>query len=92
MSTRKILALFTGLLVLPLAACDVDQTEAGEMPDVEVEEGDMPEYDVEGPEVETGMDRDTVVVDHPTVDVEPPQGEGEMDPNQMDGEGNDEYR
>ncbi len=87
MSTRKILALCTGLLVLPLAACDVDQTEAGEMPDVEVEEGNMPEYDVDGPEVETGMDRDTVIVDHPTVDVEPPQ-----DGNEIDDEGNDEYR
>ena len=59
-------------LFLPLAACDVDQTEAGEMPDVEVEEGQMPEYDVEGPEIETEWYNFTALnipLDHPAADM-----------------------
>lgn len=66
MDIKKTLALATGLLVLPLAGCDVDQTEAGELPDVEVEEGNMPEYDVETPDVE--METDTVTVPDPELE------------------------
>ncbi len=51
-----------------LSACDVDQTEEGEMPEVDVEGGNMPEYDVSGPEVEVGTEETTVEV--PTVDIE----------------------
>lgn len=62
-------------LMLPLAACDMDQTEEGEMPEIEVEEeGNLPEYDVEGPEVE--VETDTMRT--PGVDVrEPETGEGD---------------
>ncbi|MFN3387709.1 MAG: hypothetical protein ACK40O_02170 [Allosphingosinicella sp.] len=56
-----------------LAACDVDQTQEGEMPDVDVNAsgGAMPEYDVEGPDVNVGTTNQTVEV--PTVDVDAPE-------------------
>lgn len=63
---------------LTLAACDVDQTEEGEMPEVDVEGGNMPEFDVDGPEVD--VDTGTTEVEVPTVDVDvsgPDDAEGE---------------
>ncbi len=58
---------------LVLAACDVDQTKEGEMPDVDVNAsgGQLPEYNVEGPSVNVGTENKTVEV--PTVDVDPPK-------------------
>ena len=59
---------------LALGACDVDQTEEGEMP--EVQGGNMPEYDVEAADVDVGTEKKTV--DVPTIDVESPDdAEGE---------------
>lgn len=72
---------FTTALVLTaatlgLAACDVDQTEEGELPEVDVEGGNMPEFDVETADVDVGTDEVTVEV--PTVDVDmPDDAEGE---------------
>ena len=65
------LALATGCLAL--AACDVDQTKEGEMPDVDVNAtgGQLPEYNVEGPDVNVGTENKTVQV--PTVDVDVPE-------------------
>lgn len=63
---------------LSLAACDVDQTEEGSMPEVEVEGGNLPEYDVEGPDVD--VDAGTTTVEVPTLDVDvdsPGDAEGE---------------
>ena len=60
-------------LAFGLAACDVDQTEEGEMP--EVEGGNLPEYDVEPADVDVGTEE--VTVDVPTVDVETEDAEGE---------------
>lgn len=59
---------------MTMGACDVDQTRDGELPDVDVdvEEGQMPAYDVDGPEVEIGADQDTIVVTTPDVDVDVP--------------------
>ena len=57
-------------LALPLAACSVEQTEDGEMPEVDVEEGSMPEYDVDTADVDVGTTEETVEV--PTVDIDPP--------------------
>ncbi|QIQ87420.1 hypothetical protein [Erythrobacter sp.] len=75
---RIIATTFAATAALGLAACDVEQTEEGEMPEVEgmptVEEGNMPEYDVEGPDVDVGTEEETVEV--PTVDVDP-AGDGE---------------
>lgn len=63
-------------LALSLAACDVDQTEEGEMPEVEVKGGNMPEFDVETADVDVGTKETTVEV--PTVDVTMPEdAEGE---------------
>lgn len=72
---KRIIAIaFAATAGLGLAACDVEQTEEGEMP--EVEGGNMPEYDVETPEVEVGTEEETVEV--PTVDVDPAD-DGEAD-------------
>lgn len=34
------------------AGCDIDQTKEGKLPEVEVNEGQVPEYDVETPDVD----------------------------------------
>ena len=62
-----------GASFFALAACDVDQTKEGELPDVDVNAtgGQLPEYNVEGPQVNVGMENKTVQV--PTVDVDPPK-------------------
>ncbi len=69
---------FLGVSLFALAACDVDQTEEGDMPEVDVEGGNLPEYDVEGPDVD--VDTGTETVEVPTVDVDvdgPDDAEGE---------------
>lgn len=72
MNTRKwmILTLASAALV----ACDIDQTEEGALPDVDVdvEAGALPEYDVDVADVDVGTTLDTVVVERPTVDVRMP--------------------
>lgn len=77
LKTVKLLGV--GLAVLALGACDVDQTQEGELPDVDVnvEGGEMPEYDVDGPEVEVGTQEDTVIVETPTIDVDLPDDDEE---------------
>ncbi|BDI59867.1 hypothetical protein [Qipengyuania nanhaisediminis] len=62
-------------LSLGLAACDVDQTEEGDMPEVNVDGGNLPEFDVEGPDVDVGTEEMTVEV--PDVDVSVPDADGE---------------
>ncbi|MGB5812384.1 MAG: hypothetical protein WBG86_17735 [Polyangiales bacterium] len=47
--------------------CEVTQTKEGEMPDVEVEEGQMPAYDVDTAEIDVNMEQKEVEV--PDVDV-----------------------
>ena len=69
-------ALVLTAATLGLAACDVDQTEEAELPDVDVEGGNMPEFDVETADVDVGSEE--VTVDVPTVDVDmPDDAEGE---------------
>lgn len=55
-----------------LAACDVDQTQNAQLPDVDVNVsgGQAPEFNVTGPEVNVGMENRTVQV--PDVDVKVP--------------------
>ena len=55
---------------LGLAGCDVEKTEEGKMPDVEVEGGKLPKYDVDTPDVDVGTKEKTVTV--PDVDVTMP--------------------
>lgn len=59
--------------ILSAAACDVDQTKEGSLPDVEVNAsgGQMPEFDVDGPTVNVGTEKKTIEV--PTVDVDGPK-------------------
>lgn len=80
MKTRKFLTLFLApVFAFGLAACDVDQTEEGELPDVDVEGGQVPEYDVDAADVDVGTDTQTVIT--PDIDV---QNEGE--PEAQDGD------
>lgn len=67
----------TSLFLLPLAmvgltlgACTAEQTEEGELPNVEVEGGNVPEYDVDAADVDVTTDTQTVVT--PDVEVTPP--------------------
>jgi hypothetical protein len=69
MRSKKILTLLIApLFALGMAACDVDQTEEGALPEVDVQEGELPAYDVEPAEVE--ITEDTVTV--PDIDVNDP--------------------
>ena len=61
-------------LAIGLAACDVDQTQEGDLPEVEVTGGQMPEYDVETADVDVGTEEKTVEV--PDVDITMPDAEG----------------
>lgn len=58
---------------LALTACEVDKTQEGELPDVDVaaEGGEMPAYDVEAADVDVGTE--TVPVAVPDVDVDMPE-------------------
>lgn len=68
---KKLLAtLCLSILLLPLAACSVEQTEEGNLPEVEATGGELPEYDVDAADVEVGTE--TREIEVPTVDVEPP--------------------
>ena len=55
------------LLAMSLAACSVEKTEEGELPDVDVEGGKLPEYDVDTADIDVGTQTTTVTV--PDVDV-----------------------
>lgn len=70
--------LIASSMILPfamgLAACDVDQTEEGELPEVDVKGGNMPEYDVETADVDVGTEEKTVEV--PDVDITMPDADG----------------
>lgn len=74
MNRHGTLALLAAASLL-LWGCDVDQTEEGEMPDVDVEGGNLPEYDVDAPDVDVGTREETITV--PDVDVNAPE-EDEM--------------
>ncbi|MGP1386943.1 MAG: hypothetical protein ACTS2F_25525 [Thainema sp.] len=69
LSLKKLFPLTALLLVLPLAACRVEQEETGSLPDVnvDVEPGSLPEYDIQGPDVEVGVTERTVTVPRVTV-------------------------
>lgn len=63
-------------LALSLAACDVDQTEEGSLP--EVEGGNLPEYDVEPADVDVTTGTETIEV--PTMDIEVNQDDAAGEP------------
>ena len=74
---KTMITMLVGASCFALAACDVDQTKEGNLPDVDINAtgGDLPEYNVEGPTVNVGTENKTVQV--PTVDVDvPDEAEG----------------
>lgn len=74
MKKNSYLALLTGTaLALALVGCDVDQTQEGKMPDVDMDvtEGQLPEYDVDTPDVDVEMEKEVIEV--PDVDVDMPE-------------------
>lgn len=78
MKTRKILALAVApLFAFGMTACDVDQTEEGQAPDVEVEGGQVPEYDVDAADVDVGAD--TTTIETPDINVEDADAEGDLE-------------
>ena len=70
---NNVLKVLVGATCFAIAACDVDQTKEGEVPDVDVNVsgGQLPEYNVEGPTVNVGTENKTIQV--PTVDVDVPK-------------------
>ena len=86
---QRILLLSLAALLMTSAGCRVQQEEAGELPeaDVDVEPGNLPEYEVEGPEVDVGTEEQEVAVPEvevteetrtievPDIDVEPPSAD-----------------
>lgn len=79
--TTWMLALFITLFGFGMTACSVEQTEEGELPEVQVQdEGQLPEYDVEPEDVDIDMEERQVTVPDVNVgeendEVEPPQGD-----------------
>ena len=69
---KTMIKVLVGASCFAMAACDVDQTKEGEMPDVDVNAsgGELPEFNVEGPTVNVGTENKTIEV--PTVDVDVP--------------------
>jgi hypothetical protein len=67
MNRNIIAAGLLGTAALDLAACDVQKTQNGALPSVNVSGGAMPEYNVTGPDVRVGTKTETVTV--PTVGV-----------------------
>lgn len=71
MKTRILGALLAPVFAFGLAACTVDQTEEGNLPDVDVEAGELPEYDVDAVDVDVNTDTATVIVPDIDVNAEP---------------------
>lgn len=68
--TKFILVLTAAAAV---AACEVEKTQEGKLPEVSVEGGQMPEYNVKIPDIDVGTKKKEVTV--PTVDVDMPDDE-----------------
>lgn len=82
---------FTALLAAAaVTACDVDQVREGRLPDVDVdvEAGELPAYDVDVADVDVGMEEDTIIVSHPTVDVDMPDDDDDEEGNSSGNRGN----
>jgi hypothetical protein len=65
----------TALILVPaiafgVAACDVQKTQEGKLPDVEVKGGQMPKYDVDVGDVDVGTEKKEITV--PTIDIDSP--------------------
>jgi hypothetical protein len=69
MKSRIIGAFLAPAFALGMAACSVEQTEEGELPDVDIEAGQMPEYDVDPVDVDVNWD--TTTIRTPDIDINP---------------------
>jgi hypothetical protein len=67
MKIRILGAFLAPAVALGLGACTVDQTEEGDMPDIEVEGGNLPEYDIQPADVDVNWD--TTTVRTPDIDI-----------------------
>lgn len=70
MRWKAILAIPLVFACFSLGACRVEKTQEGEMPEIEIEEGRLPEYDVDAAEVTIGTEEKTITV--PDVDIHMP--------------------
>jgi hypothetical protein len=80
---RVISASLALITLAALSACDVDQTKEGDLPEVNVSGGQLPEYDVDVANVSVGttneqievptIETETRNVQVPTIDVEQPK-------------------
>ena len=80
---RVIPVTFALIGLAALSACDVDQTKEGDLPEVNVSGGQLPEYDVDVANVQVGttneqievptIETETRNVQVPTIDVEQPK-------------------
>jgi hypothetical protein len=79
---KTMIKVLVGASCFAIAACDVDQTQEGNLPDVDINAsgGQLPEFNVEGPDVNVGTENKTVQV--PTVDVDVPDEEDNNTTNQ----------
>lgn len=77
MKNKLITMLCLSILVLPMAACTVEKTQDGEMPEVEATGGQLPEYDVDAADVEVGTEEKEITV--PDIDVTPPDQDDDDD-------------
>lgn len=72
---RKSIFFLVPALAFGLAACTAEQTQEGDLPEVDVQGGQLPEYDVDAADVEVGTDTQTVRV--PDVDVTAPENQND---------------
>ncbi len=72
MKSKFIAPLLAAIFAFSLAACDVEKTQEGEMPDVDVsvDEGQAPKYDVDAPDVDVSTKEKEVEVPDVDVDME----------------------
>lgn len=69
---RKLMStLFASAMLIASAGCDVDVEDPGSLPDVKVEEGEMPEVDATAPEIDAEMEETTI--ETPDIDVDIPE-------------------
>ena len=75
MKTGSIIAAIVAVIAIAFGVymIDIDQTEEGSLPDIDVsmEGGNMPEFEAEVGEIETGTEEVTLQV--PTIDIQSPE-------------------
>lgn len=83
MKTGSILGIVAAVAVVAFGFYffDVNQTEEASLPDVNVtvDGGNMPEFEVESGDIQTGTEEVTVVV--PTLDIESPEEDARTSTN-----------